>query len=761
MKNKTPIFISLKSHIAEKMSSSLGLIIEVFLWFVATTSLVQAQVTSDETLSTKVTTSNNLDFTITNGNQLGGNLFHSFQQFSMPEGGSASFANSLDVQNIFSRVTGNSISEINGLIETNGSANLFLLNPNGIIFGRNAQLKVGGSFIASTASQINFADGSIFSASNPQTESLLTISMPIGLQFREPPGNIINRSIANQGIGLEVLSGKTLSLVGGDLFLEGGVLTTFGGRIELGSVATPASVRLIPINAGWALSYDSVQEFQDIHLSKGAIVLTILLFAEDSSDILLQGRQIVASGNSDISTENYSEAPGRRLTVKASESVEITEDSNLSTTSLSTGAAADMIIETKRLVVRDNGSFIATQTESDGRGGNLKINTTESVEVDSRGGFNQLTTQTFGNGDAGTLRITTGRLILRNGGQLSSSTFAVGNGGQIIINALESIEISGQEIFGNEVFKSGVFARTRRDKANGNGGKISINTGRLSVRDGGTISVAAVEGSTGRAGNLEIDANSLFLNQGTITAETAQTGREEGANITLKISDLLRIENESEISATANGLADGGNIDIATPLLLVFPATGSDGSDIIAKAQEGNGGNIIINAQGIFGIAEGIATQDNQSNDIDASSEFGASGQVEINNTIDPNRGLIQLPETVVDPNALIAQNPCKRGSESEFVITGRGGLPPSLSEDLSSEATQVSLVEPAPMETQEPKSIKVQENPESSSSEPNPIIPAQGWVFNEKGEVVLVAYDPTVTGNQRLKKNPEVCPIP
>ena len=327
-----PIFINLKPHISEKMSySSLCFISGVFLWGAATTSLVQAQVTSDGTLSTNVTTSHNLDFTITNGKQLGGNLFHSFQQFSVPNGGSASFANGLDVQNIFSRVTGNSISEINGLIQTHGSANLFLLNPNGIIFGPNAQLKVGGSFIASTASQINFADGSSFSASNPQTEPLLTVSVPIGLQFRETPGNIVNRSIANQGNGL-LLSGKTLALVGGDLFLKGGVLTTIGGRIDLGSVAAPASVSLIPINAGWELDYDSVQEFQDIHLSEAAIVQTILV-AEGSGDILLQGRQILLSGNSDILSLNNSEAPGGRIAVKASESVEITEDSDLSTIS--------------------------------------------------------------------------------------------------------------------------------------------------------------------------------------------------------------------------------------------------------------------------------------------------------------------------------------------------------------------------------------------------------------------------------------------
>ncbi len=297
----------------------------------------------------------------------------------------------------------------------------------------------------------------------------------------------------------------------------------------------------------------------------------------------------------------------------------------------------------------------------------------------------------------------------------------------------------------------------------GNGGDISINTERLVVQDGATISVAAVEGSTGQAGTLDITANSLDLNRGSITAETGTSGAGGGANITLQISDLLTLRNESKISAEAFDTANGGNIDINTKFLIAFPPEGPEGSDIIANAFEGSGGKIDITAQGLFGIEEREASPENRTNDIDASSEFGLAGVVEINQPdVDPNRGLIELPETVIDPNALVAQNPCKRGSESEFVITGRGGLPPSLNEDLSSEATQVGLVEPAPMENKgaiEQESRGGEDRTGSPPSVPTLIIPAQGWVFNERGEVVLVAYDPTVTGFQRLKKKPTGCP--
>ncbi len=239
-----------------------------------------AQITTDGTLpNNSIITSDGNTTKITGGTQAGSNLFHSFREFSVITGSTVDFNNAVDIQNIISRVTGRSVSNIDGLIRANGRANLFLINPNGIIFGHNASLNIGGSFVASTASSLNFADGTKFSATSGQTAPLLTESIPIGLQFgtnarpirnqsQASPNNAIN--IFGQGVGLQVQQGKTLALIGGDITLEGGNLTASGGRIELGSIAGLGVIGLNVDSNNLRLSFPNNVLLANILLTNGA-----------------------------------------------------------------------------------------------------------------------------------------------------------------------------------------------------------------------------------------------------------------------------------------------------------------------------------------------------------------------------------------------------------------------------------------------------------------------------------------------------------
>ncbi|MEX0270418.1 filamentous hemagglutinin N-terminal domain-containing protein [Leptolyngbyaceae cyanobacterium UHCC 1019] len=157
---------------------------------------VQAQIIPDATLPVNSSvTSGCTTCEINGGTVRGVNLFHSFREFSIPTGGSAWFNNAPQIQTILTRVTGNTLSNIDGLIKANGTASLFLLNPNGIILGQNARLQIGGSFVASTANSFKFPDGSEFSTTDPQAPPLLTVNLTPGLQS----GSIASGTITNRG----------------------------------------------------------------------------------------------------------------------------------------------------------------------------------------------------------------------------------------------------------------------------------------------------------------------------------------------------------------------------------------------------------------------------------------------------------------------------------------------------------------------------------------------------------------------------------
>ncbi len=694
---------------------------------------------------------------IIGGARRGANLFHSFDRFNVNEVQGANFKsvyfdNPSAVERIITRVTGSSSSEILGTLGVyGGSADLFLLNPNGIIFGPNASLDLKGSFLATTASSYIFPNAE-YSAFNPSSVSPLNVDIPIGLQFRSIPGSIIIQSLADGPIlpGLQVQRGKSLVLVGGNVVMDGGYLSATGGRrIELGSISGFGQVTLEP--SDWSLGYEniSIENFGDIDLKNKSFITS---FDEDGGDISLHGKNVTIAEDSAIGTLVTGSNPGGMLTISASNSLVLKGGSYIVNTSFGTGDVGNIAIDVKKVFLQDK-SYI--QTTSSFKKFSPEVTVTSS-------------------GNSGTVTITTAQIEISGGSYVTASTPGIGKGGSIQINSSDSINIFGVssvDTDSGDRTSSGLYAFSQVGSS-GQAGDITLNTRLLRVADEGTIS-ARSEG-IGPAGDIKINASSIRLeNSGSLDAQTTAGF----GNISLNANDIVLRDN-SKISTNATGTANGGNITINTGVLVGF-----ENSDIVANAFTGSGGRVEISAKGIFGLVPRTRVELEQllgttdplqldpsqlpSSDITAISQSDPSlnGQVILNTPeVDPSKGLVELPTTVVDPNSLVAQSPCRRGTRSEFTRSGRGGLPPGISQDFNSDATQVALVEPvlsSPDKQQTNPLVKTFESKTSALGLESPVVPAQGWVFNKKGEVVLVADNAVVAGPQLLKTNPAGCPIP
>ncbi|MBN3939911.1 S-layer family protein [Nostoc sp. NMS9] len=553
-----------------------------------------AQITPDRTLPNNSTFKENTGI-IEGGTRAGSNLFHSFEQFSVPVGSQAYFNNALDVQNIISRVTGSSASLINGLIKANGSANLFFLNPNGIIFGPNAQLDIKGSFIATTANRLKFADGALFSAFPPQNTPLLTVNVPIGLQFEGTAGEI-----RVEGSDLNVQPGKTLALVGGDVTLQGGEraalnqanLAAPGGRIELGSVAGVEEVSLNQKDNDWVLGYASVNYFGDIGLKDKAYVAVT---GASGGDVQIQSNNLALTQGSRIFADTTGTEPGGEVLVHTTKAVTLTEGSRIKADILSTATVTggDVTIETRQLNIQGDDSFIRVNSlGKTGQGGKLTVRASESVEL--AGTTSGLFTQTLGAGNAGNLRITTRRLSSQNGAQVSTSTSGEGQGGNLTVTATDSVELIGAD--------SGLFSQTY---GAGDAGDLTINTRRLSVQNGAQVLTASR--GQGKGGNLFVAASDLVELQGTgisskrqqipsfLSTQTEKFGNAGDLKI---ITRQLIVGNGAQISSASFGQGKGGEIEVnASDAVNIF---GVDinyrtASGLFSRTtQGGQGGNIII-----------------------------------------------------------------------------------------------------------------------------------------------------------------------
>jgi filamentous hemagglutinin family protein len=567
-------------------------------------------IVTDDTLGAETSQRDPIDATtdfIRGGADRDSNLFHSFSEFNISETGQVYFESLDGIENIFSRVTGSNPSNILGTLGVDGTANLFLINPNGISFGENASLDIEGSFFATTADAIQLDDQGLFSATEPESSALLTVQ-PSAFLFSQAVSQPIS-SIQNRGT-LAVQPNQSLFLVGGEILLDGGQLNAPDGRIEVASIA-----------AGTA----------DISFSGGFPNLTISDSASRTDAVLTNGSQIdvlgTGLGSIAIHSNNLEIAEASKLLagISTTPSSPVGQAGNVAintvdslvltgairrsgfwdrsaisnaTSSTVVGNSGDIDISTRSLEIT-RGAEINTNVGGQGTAGDITINAAESVNIIRGEVYVQLDNEgnertsfaesrirsgvagSATNAQGGNLEINTGNLRVADGAYVTATSNGEGDAGSVTINA-QNVEFSNTRdpIFAAvQNFPSGAYSWFTGRGSNRQAGSITVNVGSLSLIDGGIL---AVNNTSAEPGDMR-NAGTITINAGTVQF-LGEWVRDSGL---MHSGAYARVE--------SGGVGNSGNIFIITEQ---FEAK-NGGLISTSLTGRGSAGNILLEAQDI------------------------------------------------------------------------------------------------------------------------------------------------------------------
>ncbi|BCL39519.1 filamentous hemagglutinin N-terminal domain-containing protein [Nostoc sp. MS1] len=643
-----------------------GLVESIALTIFQSKTIAQSHIVPDKTLGTEstevITNFRDLPIEVINGGAIRGiNLFHSFQDFNISVGREAYFfIPNANIQNILARVTGNNRSEILGTLGIFGALqpNLYLMNPNGIIFGRNAKLDLGGSFVATTANAIQFPGGAEFSTTSAVApENKLLSVNPTAFLFNQIANQSTN-SIENRGT-LQVPNNKTLILLGGNvaptpdasgqILMDSGRVFALGGRVEIGGLTAPGSVELQVNGDNLSLAFPDGVARTDISLSNNSAIFTL---GAGSGDIIVNADNLSLVNSSAffagiLADQGSPETKAGDIVVNATGIVTLAKDSIIGNSAIGIGDSGNINIVGQSLQLINGSSIQSRATQ--GNSGIINIKVDDKVSLSGRGSvltdgtlstsgivsnvfprdfsFSSLQQNLLGTptrGRSGGINIEAKNLVLADDAFISATSFLADDSGNIKIQATNSIILDSASIFsttngrgnaGNLFINANYLSLSNLSQIStstygiGKAGDISIIAPNISI-DYSFISASAfsfpgIIGNVGNAGNIDIETQRISLtNSGNITSSSNEPEQGEtigsGGSINIKATELIEIDTKGarEIitGLVARTLSSNraGDITLNTKKLIV-----RDGGSIRVEAANnlgGNAGNITINA---------------------------------------------------------------------------------------------------------------------------------------------------------------------
>ena len=555
-------------------------------------------------------------YNITGGTRPGSgpNLFHSFGEFGVPTNNIANFLNetALPTSNILGRVTGGNPSNIFGTIQTTGfgSANLFLMNPAGIVFGPAATLNVGGSVSLSTADYLRLADGGKFTAIPGSLDASISSSPVAAFGFLGSSPGAINV----QGGQLSVAPGKNISLVGGDITVQGVAveegtvqsvqLAAPGGQISLASVASPGEILAGTLEPAPNLHGQSFGALGTIQVMEKSVIDSS---GYDGGTIRIRGGRFVVD-DSTISANVTGPAPGQSGQTGTGIDIQMAQDvviRNLAVLETNVTDQASPGVGSGGVRIRADHieiagvpdlemfpftgirSNVAPMSEG-GKSGNITLEANSILMKD----LSNIETSTISASDGGNIKVTTVQnLDIENFGRIAtSSEGAAGNAGHIELSSTHGNMLLNSAIITSQANRLAEAGTPNRIVGTGSTGNITLNAPNndILLGQGGTVFNAA-DTPAGSLGKIDITAKNLTLREASLI-EGSNLTPQLPDHITIALSERLSLEGNSLISTTVWRSAPAADLTVTAPQVHI-----AGGSFLTSEThRSGQGGRLTL-----------------------------------------------------------------------------------------------------------------------------------------------------------------------
>ncbi|CAK0747529.1 conserved hypothetical protein [Gammaproteobacteria bacterium] len=440
----------------------------------------------------------------------------------------------------------------------------------------------------------------------------------------------------------------TVAVTAGRLTIDSKGFTTFLTGISSSAEHGTGNAGSVVVNVGG-----------EMQVLNGGKVLSITMSSGDAGTVTITaGNLTIDKGlttSTGISSSAVSGSTGKAggVVVNISGKMLVLNGGKVTSRTDASGDAGTVSVTAGSIII-DSG-FISSDANkgSTGKAGDVVVNVGGKMQILNGG---EVASNTSASGDAGTVTVTAGSIIIDTKGIISSDSNkgSTGKAGGVVVNVSGEMQVlnsggvlsltmtSGDagtvEVTAGSLTIDSSFISSNSMKDSGKAGGVVVHVGgAMQVLNGGLV--ASSTSASGDAGTVSVTAGSLTINSSFISSGANKGSTGKAGGVVVNVSDTMQVLNIGGVLSMTSGSGDAGTVSVTTGRLTIDKGFISSSA---ASGSTGKAGSVVVNVGGamqvlnVGGVASGtLASGDAGTVEVTAGSLTIESGFITSSSTKD------------------------------------------------------------------------------------------------------------------------------